>query len=84
MHDEEINNVLHTLMQQQDEMLVLMKAMHSKIIIPEEEVWLTQKQVQEMLFIERRTFYRRRAECNWERKRIGGQWYYLKSSVLGK
>ena len=84
MHDEEINRVLYTLLQQQDEMLVLMKAMHSKIIIPEEEVWLTQKQVQEMLFIERRTFYRRQAESNWKRKRIGGQWYYLKSSVLGK
>lgn len=84
MNEEEIHIRLDTLLEQQQELLTLTRAIHTKLPSADEEIWLTPKQIMtELLFIEERTFYRRQAEGNWKRKKIGGKWYYLKSSVLG-
>ncbi len=77
---------MEMLLRQQQELLDLMKAIDTKLDLPdplpEEEVWLTKAAVMDMLCITKSTFFRRRKECTWVRKKIGRSWYYLKSSVL--
>lgn len=45
------------------------------------EVWLTKEMVMAKLFIERRSFYRKRKRYNWTMKEIAGIKYYLESSL---
>lgn len=81
---EELRSCMQTLLLQQQELLTLMKAVDTKLALPDplpqEEVWLTKAAVMDMLCITVSTFYRR--QQNWERKKSGGTWYYLKSSLL--
>lgn len=89
MNDDDIHIRLDTLLEQQQELLTLTRAIHTKLPLndlqpeKEEEVWLTRKAVMELLYITRSTFFRRKNQENWTRKKIGKSWYYLKSSVLG-
>ncbi|WP_354375834.1 hypothetical protein [Pedobacter africanus] len=88
MNDDDIHIRLGTLLEQQQELLTLTRAIHTKLPLinlapAEEEVWLTRKTVMELLYITRSTFFRRKNQENWTRKKIGKSWYYLKSSVLG-
>ena len=88
MSDEDIHIRLDTLLEQQQELLTLTRAIHTKLPLinsepPAEEVWLTRAAVMELLYITRSTFFRRKNQENWTRKKIGKSWYYLKSSVLG-
>ncbi|MBB5438824.1 hypothetical protein HDC92_002505 [Pedobacter sp. AK017] len=75
---------MEMLLRQQQELLDLMKAIDTKLDLPdplpEEEVWLTKAAVMDMLCITVSTFYRR--QQNWKRRKSGGTWYYLKSSLL--
>ncbi len=50
---------------------------------PVEEEWLTARQAMEFLFMEERTFYRRKSEVKgkWVVRRVGRKWLYLKSSL---
>ncbi|WEK20506.1 MAG: hypothetical protein P0Y49_05065 [Candidatus Pedobacter colombiensis] len=73
-------DVLRRIEEKIDELLNRSHA--SQALIPEEEVWLDNEEVMKLLFIERRTFYRRRSENLWVKKKIGGKWYYLKSSLF--
>lgn len=88
VNDDEIHSRLDTLLEQQQELLALARAIHTRLPLidfqpAEEDVWLTRKGVMELLFITRSTFFRRNQQENWIRKKIGKSWYYLKSSVLG-
>ncbi|WP_316813859.1 hypothetical protein [Pedobacter heparinus] len=83
---DELRSCMQMLLLQQQELLTLMKAIDTKLALPDplpqEEVWLTKAAVMDLLCITRSTFFRRRQECNWIKKRIGRSWYYLKSSVF--
>jgi len=46
--------------------------------------WLTAQQAMEFLFVEERTFYRRKREGKWVVRRVGKRWVYLKSSLCEK
>jgi hypothetical protein len=84
--NDELRSFMETVLLQQQELLVLMKAMDTKLALPDplpdEEVWLTKAAVMDLLCITRSTFFRRRKEGNWVKKRIGRGWYYLKSSIF--
>ncbi|WP_316838337.1 hypothetical protein [Pedobacter nutrimenti] len=49
----------------------------------QQEEWLTAQQAMEFLYIEKRTFYRRRNEeqGKWVTKKVGKRLLYLKSSL---
>ena len=49
----------------------------------QQEEWLTAQQAMEFLYMEKRTFYRRRREeqGNWITKKVGKRLLYLKSSL---
>jgi hypothetical protein len=81
----EILQKLDVVMVLQQELKNMMIAMDNKLSLPDplpEEVWLTKDAVMDELCITRSTFFRRRKECDWVKKRIGRSWYYLKSSVF--
>ena len=82
MDDEEIRHFMQILLQQQAEMLTLMKAMNNKMTMPEQEVWLTKEKVMDYLCVSERSFYRRKDSGNWKKRKSGGIWYYLKESIL--
>lgn len=65
----------------QAELLVMMQAI---AVTPQMkgEVWLSKKQVMALLFIEERTFYRRKKKYCWTEKWISGTTYFLEESVL--
>jgi len=46
------------------------------------EEWLTAQQAMEFLYIEERTFYRRKQSENWITKKCGRKLLYLKSSLI--
>lgn len=48
----------------------------------QQEEWLDNIQVMELLGISQRTFYRSVKVLNWEMKLIGTRKHYLKSSIL--
>jgi len=54
--------------------------------VVQQEEWLTAQQAMEFLYMEKRTFYRRRSEerGKWVMKRVGKKWVYLKSSLCEK
>ncbi|WP_084241514.1 hypothetical protein [Pedobacter africanus] len=87
MNDEEIHIRLDTLLEQQQELLMLARAIHTRLppidLQPaEEEVWLTKEKVMDYLCISERSFYRRKLNPNWKKRKSGGIWYYLKASLL--
>lgn len=86
MTPDKLTSYLETLLQQQMELLTMMKAIDTKLALPdplpEEDIWLTKAKVMESLFITKSTFFRRRQEHNWIKKKIGRSWYYLKSSIF--
>jgi len=63
--------------------LILIRVAPETGVLPVEEEWLTARQAMEMLYMEKRTFYRRKKEVSgkWVAKRIGKKWLYLKSSL---
>jgi hypothetical protein len=80
----EILQKLDVVIVMQQELLTLMKAMDAKSALPDalpEEIWLTKPAVMDLLCIGERTFYRRLADGKWEKRKNGGSWYYLKSSL---
>lgn len=46
------------------------------------DVWLTKEQVMKKLFIEKRTFYRKRKKYNWVVRNEAGKLVYLESSLV--
>jgi len=46
------------------------------------EEWLTAQQAMEFLYIEERTFYRRKQSESWITKKCGRKLLYLKSSLI--
>jgi hypothetical protein len=85
--DEEILQKLNELltaqqelMSSQEELKAMMLAMSNR---PEMrgQVWLTKEMVMAKLFIEKRSFYRKRKRYNWTIKVISGIKYYLESSL---
>lgn len=49
--------------------------------VPDAEIWLDAADVKRLLNISDMTLYRRRLEGRLIAKKIGGKWYYLKSSL---
>ena len=83
------------ILQKLDEVLIIqqelrasqaeLKAMMLSIGNPPEmrgDVWLTKEQVMKKLFIERRTFYRKKKKFNWIAKNVAGKMVYLESSLV--
>lgn len=64
----------------QEELRAMMQVIGNK---PEMrgEVWLTKEKVMAKLFIEKRSFYRKRKRYNWVSKEVAGVRYYLESSL---
>lgn len=79
---ERIELMLAALLKGQEEVTLLLKAAPQAAVPAGAEEWLTKCKVMDLLCITESTFYRRLAVCNWERKRNGRSWYYLKSSVI--
>jgi hypothetical protein len=77
---DELLKCQHQLLSCQDELRTMMLAMGNQ---PEmrDEVWLTKEMVMAKLFIEKRSFYRKRKRYNWTTKEIAGIKYYLESSL---
>ncbi|MBB2150545.1 hypothetical protein [Pedobacter gandavensis] len=50
--------------------------------LKEEEVWLDNQGVMNLLKISPSSFYRKVKECAWKKKKIVGRTFYLKSSIL--
>lgn len=46
------------------------------------DVWLSKDQVMKKLFIEKRTFYRKRKRYNWVVRNEAGKLVYLESSLV--
>ena len=85
--NEEILKGLKDIALMQQELMAVMMAIDQKLILPdplpEQEEWVTMKMIMEdILFISKATFYRDLKVCNWQRKKIGGKWLYLKSSLF--
>lgn len=84
----EILQKLEVVIEMQQELKAMVYTLDARLVPPPDplpenvEVWLTKAAVMELLFITKSTFFRRRNEENWTKKKIGKSWYYLKSSVL--
>lgn len=50
--------------------------------LQQEEEWLDNRKVMDLLCISESTFYRRRNECNWAYEMIGRRKYYRKSAIF--
>lgn len=81
---QKLNEVL-IIQQELRESQAELKAMMVAIANPPEmrgEVWLTKDQVMKKLFIEKRTFYRKKKKYNWVVKNEAGKMVYLESSLV--
>jgi len=61
--------------------LILVRVAPEMGVLPVDDEWLTARQAMEFLFMEERTFYRRKSEGKWVVRRVGKKWLYLKSSL---
>jgi len=57
------------------------EASREAALLAEADVWFDTSDVKRFLNISDMTLYRRRMEGKWVCKKIGGKWYYLKSSL---
>ncbi|HMI01779.1 MAG TPA: hypothetical protein VK541_04810 [Pedobacter sp.] len=85
--DEEILQKLDMVLKTQQELMSAQEELRTMMLAisdqPEmrAEVWLTKEMVMAKLFIEKRSFYRKRKRYNWIIKEIAGIKYYLESSL---
>jgi hypothetical protein len=63
--------------------LILVRVAPETGVLPVDDEWLTARQAMEFLYMEERTFYRRKSEVQgkWVVRRVGKKWLYLKSSL---
>ena len=52
------------------------------LVVQDTEVWLDSTDVRNLLHVSNATIYRRRNEGAWVCKKVGGKWFYLKSSLF--
>jgi len=57
------------------------EAARESVVVQDAVVWIDASDVKRLLNVSDATIYRRRAEGAWVCKKVGGKWFYLKSSL---
>jgi len=57
------------------------EASRDAVVVPDAVVWIDASDVKRLLNVSDTTIYRRRTEGAWVCRKVGGKWFYLKSSL---
>ena len=57
------------------------EASRETVVVQDSGAWIDASDVKRLLNVSDTTIYRRRAEGAWVCRKVGGKWFYLKSSL---